>query len=165
MEERRRGRQCDARLGAVLLLDDQDLVADALPDVALAAAPDRDQRQPQRVAQAPPLLIQPRQPVRQPVLACDSSGQRQSASCEGIGLALQAKWTLTLMQSCMRDSSGNRTYDAGIRLESDCMGTQKKLCTKVGQGPGVIQGCNVIHMMDRQNVRTWAAEISRGLML
>ena len=55
-------------LGVALGLHVEDLVADALPDIALAAAADGDQAQAQRVAQAPALIQHPRQPARQPVL-------------------------------------------------------------------------------------------------
>ena len=56
-------------LCAVLGLHMEDLVADALPDIPLPAAPHSHHGQAQRVAQAPPLVQQPRQPARQPVLS------------------------------------------------------------------------------------------------
>ena len=62
-------------LCTVLGLHMEDLVADALPDVPLPAAPDSHQSQAQRVAQAPPLVQHRCQPACQPVLPDKESNE------------------------------------------------------------------------------------------
>ncbi len=73
-----------AALGAVGGLDGQDVVADALPQVAAAAAPHRRQGHPRHIAEPRVVLPHPRHLLRAALLCAQDSQPQGSASHDNI---------------------------------------------------------------------------------